>query len=151
VAQATARDCPRLAGWLARRPMQALRLADCWDQLLATVQCIDERQAPGMYLRQVDVPGVDTKFIERHKGVLAELLDLQLARDRVDAGAADFAGRYGFRRKPAYVRFRSQGLEGFGELAVRAEELTVPPPGIRRVYGSRTRSPIWHSRCPPRP
>ena len=31
-----------------------------------------------MYLRQVDVPGVDTKFIERHKGVLTELLDVQL-------------------------------------------------------------------------
>ena len=28
-----------------------------------------------MYLRQIDVPGVDTKFIERHKGVLTELLD----------------------------------------------------------------------------
>jgi len=134
LAKAATESCPRLAGWLARRPIQALRLADRWDKLLATVRWIDERQAPGMYLRQVDVPGVDTKFIERHKGVLAELLDLQLAPDRVDAGAVDFAGRYGFRRKPAYVRFRSPAFEGFGELAVRAEELTVPPPGAGRAY-----------------
>ena len=26
------------------------------------------------YLRQVEVPGVDTKFIEGHRGLLAELL-----------------------------------------------------------------------------
>jgi len=28
-----------------------------------------------MYLRQLDVPGVDTKFIERHRAVLGELLE----------------------------------------------------------------------------
>ncbi len=33
---------------------------------------------PGIYLRQVDVPGVHTKLIEAHRGVLAELLDLAL-------------------------------------------------------------------------
>jgi hypothetical protein len=132
--QVTAQSCPRLVGWLARRPVQALRLADRWGALLATVRWIEERQSPGMYLRQVDVPGVDTKFIERHTGVLAELLDLQLAPDRIDAGAADFAGRYRFCRKPGYVRFRCPGLLGFSELSVRAEELTVPPAGVGRVY-----------------
>ena len=134
LARATAESCPRLVPWLTRRPMQALKLADRWDELLATVRWIDERQAHGMYLRQVDVPGVDTKFIERHTGVLAELLDLQLHPDRIDPGAADFAGRYRFRRKPAYVRFRSAGCAGFTELSVRAEEFTAPPAGTRQVY-----------------
>jgi hypothetical protein len=99
----------RLVPWLTGHPMRALRLADDWDRLLATVRWIEQRQAPGMYLRQVDVPGVDTKFIERHKGVLAELLDAQLDPSRVVAGAADFAGRYGFVRRPGYVRFRVAG------------------------------------------
>ena len=141
LAKATTESCPRLVRWLACRPIQALRLADRWDKLLATVRWIDERQAPGMYLRQVDVPGVDTKFIERHKGVLAELLDLQLAPDRIDLGGADFAGRYRFRRKPGYVRFRSPGFEGFSELSVRAAELTGPPRRQRSMpkdYGSGT-------------
>ena len=134
LAKATTESCPRLVRWLACRPIQALRLADRWDKLLATVRWIDERQAPGMYLRQVDVPGVDTKFIERHKGVLAELLELQLVPDRIDLGGADFAGRYRFRRKPGYVRFRSPGFEGLSELSVRAAEFTGPPPGTSRVY-----------------
>ena len=145
LAEATAGSCPRLVPWLTRRPMQLLRLADRWDKLLATVRWIDERQSPGMYLRQVDVPGVDTKFIEQHRGVLAELLDLQLDPDRIDAGTADFACRYRFRRRPGYVRFRSTegsggvvppwpALCGFSEFSVRADEFAAPPPGASQAY-----------------
>ena len=132
--EATAESCPRLLPWLTRRPMQLLKLADRWDQLLATVRWIDERQSPGMYLRQVDVPGVDTKFIEQHRGVLAELLELQLTRDRIDPAGDGFAARYRFRRKPGYVRFRWPGFAGFTELSVRADEFGTPPPGARRAY-----------------
>ena len=125
----------RLVPWLARYPMRALRLAEAWDKLLATVRWIEERQVPGMYLRQVDVPGVDTKFIERHKGVLSELLDIQLDPPRVDPMAPDFAGRYGFLRKPGYVRFRMDGgFHGFSEMSVRVDEFTEPPEGVTRVY-----------------
>lgn len=64
---------------------------------------------PGIYLRQVDVPGVHSKFIEAHRAVLAELLDLALPPDCVDAsrsGVAQFAARYGFRDKPQRIRLR---------------------------------------------
>lgn len=125
----------RLVGWLTGHPMRALRLADVWGKLLATVGWIEEHQTPGMYLRQVDVPGVDTKFIERHKGVLAELLDMQLDQSRVDVGISDFAVRYGFLRKPGYVRFRvAGGFAGFNELTVRTSDFTTAPESIARVY-----------------
>jgi len=125
----------RLVSWLTDHPMRALRLADDWDRLLAIVRWIELRQAPSMYLRQVDVPGVDTKFIERHKGVLAELLDAQLDASRVAVGVADFAERYGFLRRPGYVRFRvADRFRGFSELSVRADEFTAPPEGITRAY-----------------
>ncbi len=99
---------------MAGHPMRALRLAGTWDQLLATLRWIERRQAPGMYLRQIDVPGVDTKFVERYKSVLPELLDAQLDPSRVEAAAPDFAVRYGLLRRPGYVRFRvAGGLRGF--------------------------------------
>ena len=137
--------CPRLVPWLTAHPVKALALARDWAQLLATVAWIDQRQTPGMYLRQVDVPGVDTKFIGRHKGVLTDLLDQQLDANRIDPEARDFEARFRFRRKPAYVRFRcSARYDGvgesafsetvFSELTVRAEELTAPPPGVTRAY-----------------
>ena len=125
----------RLIPWLTGHPMRALRLAGAWDKLLDTVRWIEQRQALGMYLRQIDVPGVDTKFIERYKGVLTELLDAQLEPSRVEIAAADFAGRYGFLRRPGYVRFRvAGGFRGFSELSVRTNEFAAAPDGITRAY-----------------
>jgi hypothetical protein len=123
----------RLGPWMAAHPMRVLRFSGEWDKLLAVVRWIDERQRPGMYLRQVDVPGVDTKFIEGHRGVLTELLDAQLDPARIDSAAVGFASRYGFLPKPGYVRIR-YAFRGFSELTVRADELPTVPDGVRRVF-----------------
>lgn len=77
-----------------------------WGRLLATITWISTRDASGLYLRQIDVQGVDTKFIGEHRGVLTELLDMQLPHERVNAAGEGFEERYGFARKPGYVRFR---------------------------------------------
>ncbi|MFY8133916.1 MAG: DUF3322 domain-containing protein, partial [Aquimonas sp.] len=65
---------PVLQSWLLRRPLQALELGDRWPRLLSVVAWLQAHPRPGVYLRQVDVPGVDSKFIEAHRGVLSELL-----------------------------------------------------------------------------
>jgi hypothetical protein len=100
---------PSLLPWLARCPMRALELADDWERLLRIVGWVQARPRPGVYLRQVDLPGVHSKFIESHRAVLGDLLDRVLPETRIDAsatGLGGFARRYGFRQKPALVRFR---------------------------------------------
>jgi len=106
---ATRQTHPALLPWLERRPLQALELSAEWPRLLAVVVWLVEHPRPGIYLRQVDLPGVHSKFIEAHRGVLAELLDLALPVDAVDVsktGVSQFAGRYGFLDKPTRIRFR---------------------------------------------
>jgi hypothetical protein len=101
---------PALLPWLEKRPLQALELANHWPQLLAVVDWLQVHPQPGIYLRQMDVPGVHTKFLEAHRGVLAELLDLALPAQAVDtsrSGVSQFARRYGFRDKPLRIRFRA--------------------------------------------
>jgi hypothetical protein len=105
----TAAAQPMLLAWLSRRPTQALDLADRWERLLAVVAWLQAHPRPGVYLRQVDVPGVDSKFIETHRGVLAELLDLGLPPEVIETGAtgvARFTRRFGFLDKPVRIRFR---------------------------------------------
>ncbi|MGE3774047.1 MAG: DUF3322 domain-containing protein [Gammaproteobacteria bacterium] len=100
---------PLLLAWLSRRPLQALALTDRWERLLSVVAWLQAHPRPGLYLRQVDVPGVDSKFIEAHRGVLTELLDLALPLEAIDgmaSGAGQFARRFGFRDKPVRIRFR---------------------------------------------
>jgi len=106
---ATRQTLPAVLPWLEKRPLQALELSAEWPRLLAVVGWLAEHPHPGIYLRQVDLPGVHSKFIEAHRGVLTELLDLVLPADAVDAGKtgfSQFAGRYGFLDKPTRIRFR---------------------------------------------
>lgn len=105
----TATRQPLLVPWLDRRPLRALELAADWSHLLDVVGWLQAHPRPGVYLRQVDLPGIHTKFIESQRGVLAELLDLALPAAAIDAartGAQQFAARYGFLDKPALLRLR---------------------------------------------
>lgn len=107
--QQTAALQPALLAWMTKRPLQTLELADRWERLLAVVSWVQAHPRPGVYLRQVDVPGVHSKFIEAHRGVLIEWLDLALPADTIDmaaTGVSQFARRYGFLDKPARIRFR---------------------------------------------
>ena len=100
---------PALSAWLEKRPLAALALADEWERLLAVVAWLQSNPRPGLYLRQVDLSGVDSKFFEAHRGVLAELLDLSLPPESIDPSASGLAGfcrRYGFQDKPLRIRFR---------------------------------------------
>lgn len=100
---------PALLAWLTRYPIKALALAADWERLLEVVAWLKEHPRPGIYLRQMDLPGVHTKFVENHRSVLGELLDIALpiaALDTTASGVSQFAQRYGFNDKPERIRFR---------------------------------------------
>jgi hypothetical protein len=141
----TASAQPVLLAWLSRRPLQALELADRWQRLLAVVAWLQARPRPGVYLRQVDAPGVDSKFIEAHRGVLTELLDLALPPEAIDAdatGAAQFARRYGFLDKPVRIRLRwldvatpsLPGCEGLPDVTLDATSFATLALPIDQVF-----------------
>ncbi len=90
---------------------------------------VRDHPASGLYLRQVDIAGVDTKFVGTRKGLLSELLDVVLARPPVEAVpgvSASFEGRYGLRSKPSPIRFRllddRSDLGGLTDISCPAEE-----------------------------
>ncbi len=100
---------PSLLGWLHKWPLRALALGTDWPRLLDVVAWMQAHPRPGIYLRQVDIPGVHSKFIERHRGVLIELFDVVLPESAVEttaSGVSGFHRRYGFAAKPGRVRFR---------------------------------------------
>lgn len=98
-----------LLPWLTKRPLQAIELAEVWPHLLDVVAWMQQHPRPGIYLRQVDIPKVHSKFIEAHRGVLIELFDLALPASAIAAehgGISQFATRYGFLDKPTRIRLR---------------------------------------------
>jgi hypothetical protein len=130
---------PELRPWLARRPLVALEHADEWERILAVLAWFRVNPRPGIYLRQLDIPGVDTKFIGNRRGLLTQLLDLVLPASAIDpafAGASGFEARYGLRSRPPLVRFRildpALRVGGLSDLTVPVSELgTLDLPATR--------------------
>ena len=109
LAEITRTKQPALLPWLAHHPLQALRLAGVWSRLLDVVEWVRAHPHSGIYLRQIDIPGVHSKLIETHRSVLMALLDCVLPEDAIvseASGATQFAPRYGFLDKPQRIRFR---------------------------------------------
>lgn len=103
---------PGLAGWAVRRPLKLLELGA--DALAAArvALWLRDHPAPGIYVRQLVLPGVHTKFVERNRQVIDQLLAAVVpgfAEPEGEGGesaGARFARRHGFLHPPELVRFR---------------------------------------------
>lgn len=132
---------PELRPWLTTKPILTLAHAEAWPKLLAVITFLQAHPRPGIYIRQLDVAGVDTKFIERHKKVLSELLDIILPAAAIAqefSSGAGFAQRYGFRAKPVQLRFRVLDAElclaGLADLQVPVEDFARLQLPVDRVF-----------------
>ncbi len=104
----TEASLPVLLPWVWNHPAQAIALAADWSKLLAIVRWRALQANPNIYLRQVDIPGVHSKFIENHRAVLSALFELALGVDTPPSATAarTFATRFGFLERPTRIRFR---------------------------------------------
>lgn len=103
---------PSLYGWLMKFPLRAME--QDWTRLLAIITWLQHNPRPDIYLRQIDLPDINSKFIEQHRGILTELLDLALPPEAIDPqsrGVLQFNRRFGFRDKPQRVRYRLTGQD----------------------------------------
>jgi hypothetical protein len=124
---ALAHQHPQVRQWVIDHPLRALDLAAEMPQLISAYAWLDDHRQSHRYLREISAPGVDTKFAERHRTVLAAMLG-------VSSTTAGFLAGLGLRSKPGLIRLRpapSLGLlSSLTELAARSEELaqlTVEP------------------------
>ena len=141
LAETTSRRFPSLYHWLVRKPLTALEYAEDWERILAVLTWFHEHPRSGLYLRQLDIPRVDTKFIETRKGLLSELLDEVLPSEMVNtqfAGAKNFEERYGLASRPTPIRFRlldkRLDLYGLTDLSVPASQFAQLSLPVDRVF-----------------
>ena len=146
--QITRQSMPLVLPWLAKRPLTALALFEAWPRLLSVVAWLQAHPRPGIYLRQVDLAGVDSKFIEAHRSVLAELFELALPAAAVFAsatGLGGFCSRYGFKDKPLRIRFRlldASLLPGWGNCGPALDQAADPDITLTQAAFERLNLPV---------
>lgn len=121
---------PALAAWLPSAVAIIGKYAGCWPQLLAVCRYLVAHPRPGLYIRQLDITGVDSKFIEAHKPILKTLLDQLLPHAVIDerfTGLREhgFEKRYGLDYEQPTVRFRLLDPALAAELG-GLTDLTIP-------------------------
>jgi hypothetical protein len=134
---------PALRDWLVRKPLTALEYADDWPRMVAVLSWFVAHPRSGLYLRQLDIPGVDTKFIESRTGLLSELLDIVLFAEAVDSDlpqvrVKSFEQRYGLISKPPLIRFRlldeRLNIQGLSDLSVPLAQFARLHVPVERVF-----------------
>lgn len=145
-AETTLARFPELRSWISKRPLALLEQADVWDRVLQVLDWFQRHPRPDLYLRQLEIPGVDSKFIEQRRGLLIELLDVILPPEAIDAqasGVSAFARRYGLRTDRRLIRLRMLDpalyLGGLSDLSVLPEEFARLALPVERVFVTENR------------
>lgn len=146
LAETTLARWPQTRDALASAPLAVIEQAEHWPKVLAVLEYFSAHPQPGLYLRQLAVPGVDTKFIESRKPLLGVLLATLLLPVPPVAGRDDgdvrtrhvFEHRFGLLHEQPTVRFRlldpTLYLHGLSDIALPLEQFQQLDLPLRRVF-----------------
>ena len=142
---ATLARLPALLEWMRTKPLAALAAHADWERLLTVCEWFLAHPRPGVYPRALDIPGIDTKFIETQQGPLGELLervlpDAAITSSPPPAPRHRFAHRFGLRIEPPAVRLRlldpalRRHFHGLSDLALTLPEFRQLDPRCDMVF-----------------
>lgn len=130
---------PELTSWIQKNPKKVVQYETEWADILKVCSYFKENPFPNCYIRELPI-AVHTKFVEQHKGIFQELLNILLA-DTLEAGATHFEQRFHLRDKEPLVRFRilDQGIadayfQGIDDMAIPVSHFNRLDLPVERVW-----------------
>jgi len=127
-----------LSEWVQKHPLKVLQYNDDWSSILSVLRWFYEHPNSGLYMRQMDIPGVDTKFVENRKRIISELLDRVLPETYINQATTSFELRYGLCEKPKRIRMRfldpEMFLYGLEDITAPIEQVALFSPEISTVF-----------------
>jgi hypothetical protein len=125
-------QCPKLEPWLPANAPRVAEFSTVWPNLLIVCRYFLSHPRPGLYARELPIE-VDTKFIERHEGILRNLLDFLLP-EAATKNADRFEERFGLRYDEPLIRFRLLHPELKRRLSLPVDDLAVPLSQFRSLF-----------------
>ena len=122
---------PELYDWVCRYPNKVLDNQKVWGDLLKVCRYFKGNPKPQLYIRELPIQ-VDTKFIERNKGIIKELLEIIIA-ESVNTDETRFETRFNLRFDEPVVRFRVLDKTMSQTLFSGIDDMSVPISQFREV------------------
>jgi hypothetical protein len=123
---------PQLIDWIHTQPLQVIRNAGRWADLLKVCRYFVDHPCPNLYIRELPIE-VHTKFIEENKAVITRLLDLILPASAIDDKETGFEKRFQLRFKERRVRFRSDNLTDIAGFPENVTDISIPVSEFSRL------------------
>lgn len=141
-------EFPELKDWIIKNPKKIIDYTNEWQNILQVCQYFKQNPKPNFYIRELPVK-VHTKFIERNKGIIRELLDV-LIYEHINTEEKEFEKRFYLKYAEPQIRFRvldktisDNFFSGIDDIAIpvsQFEKLELP---IRKVLVVENKTTLY--------
>ncbi|GGD70373.1 hypothetical protein GCM10011514_38060 [Emticicia aquatilis] len=97
---------PQLMQWVVQNPIKVIENAEKWEDLLKVGTYFLENPKPNLYIRQLPIKNIHTKFIEENRPIITSLLNFLLPKEAVNDETQDFEKRFGLLESIPLIRLR---------------------------------------------
>jgi hypothetical protein len=142
------REFPELKDWIIKNPKKVIDNANEWQNILQVCQYFKQNPKPNFYIRELPVK-VHTKFIERNKSIIRELLDV-LISEHVKSEEKEFENRFNLKYSESQIRFKvldktisDRFFSGIDDIAIpvsQFEKLDLP---IKKVLVVENKTTLY--------
>lgn len=139
---------PELEAWIIQNPLKVVRYHNRWEDLIKVCRFFRENPRPRMYIRELPV-AVHTKFIEWHKGILSELLDI-LNPEYGETNSREFEKRYHLKYSEPLIRFKilderipGRYFSGVDDIAIPLSQFTTLDLPVKRVLVVENKTTLY--------
>lgn len=122
---------PALVEWVCKFPNKVLDNHKIWCDLLKVCTYFKNNPNPQLYIRELPIQ-VDTKFIERNKGIFKELLDIIIAGS-INTDQTRFETRFNLKYDEPMVRFRFLDKTLSQALFLGIDDMSIPISQFRNI------------------
>lgn len=142
------REFPELKDWIINNSKKVIDNVNEWQNILQVCQYFKQNPKPNFYIRELPVK-VHTKFIERNKYIIREILDV-LIYEHVNTEEKEFEKRFYLKYAEPQIRFKvldkkisDRFFSGIDDIAIpvsQFEKLNLP---IKKVLVVENKTTLY--------
>lgn len=110
--------------WIEKYPQKVIDNSEYWNDILKVLDYFSKNHQPQLYIRELPIE-VHTKFIERHKALIGELLDIVI-KEYINTNEKEFEKRYNLRYDEPAVRMRLLDRTLAKKFFYALDDITIP-------------------------
>ena len=139
---------PELKEWIIKNPLRVITNQTEWDNILKVCQYFKKNPKPNLYIRELPIK-IHTKFIEKNKGVIRELLDILLT-EQINSDSKEFEKRFHLKFSEPLIRFKILDKEisqkyfsGIDDIAIPVSQFETLNLPIKRVLVVENKTTLY--------